>query len=85
MADRLWSDTQLLCSHFMFVMVQMTGRCVSPHPFATLTAFLSCIDHLATVLSIEGTAQLFGESLCAKMGYDYTKVMAGSGEEACRI
>lgn len=84
MAERIWTDTQLNAGFALFSMVQATGRCSGMHPFSTLTAFVGCMGHLAGILDLEGSVRLFNENLCAKMGYEYAKIMLGVDEEACR-
>lgn len=84
MVERLWTDTQLNAGFMLFSMVQATGRCSGIHPFSALTAFIVCLDHLAGILDIEGSVRLFHENLCAKMGYDYGKIVSALDEEACR-
>lgn len=84
MAERVWTDTQLRAGFLMFSMVQATGMCMGLHPFSCLSSFVSCVDNLADLLDIKGSASLFAENLSAKMGYDYGRIMAGLHEEACR-
>lgn len=84
MAERIWSDTQLNAGFALFSMVQATGQCRGMHPFAALTAFMACTAHLAGLFDIEGSLRLFNENLCAKMGYDYNKILLGVDEEKCR-
>ena len=82
--DRTWTDTQVWAGHGMFMMVQMTGRCASMHPFSALTAFVACVGDVADRLGIVGSHRLFAENLCNKMGYDYGRILAGLDEEKCR-
>jgi hypothetical protein len=82
--ERMWTDAQVNAGHAMFVMVQMTGRCTSMHPFSALTAFVGCTLNIAEMLGVEGSQRLFAENLCQKMGYDYGRILQGLGEEMCR-
>ena len=84
MAERIWTDAQMHAGHGMFLMVQMTGRCSSMHPFSALTAFVACVGDFAEWLGIEGSHRLFAENLCHKMGYDYGRILIGLDEEKCR-
>ena len=82
--ERTWTDLQINAGHMMFVLVQMTGRCTSMHPFSALTAFVGCVGDFSEKLGIEGSYRLFAENLCGKMGYDYGRILAGLDEEGCR-
>jgi len=43
------------------------------------------INQLAEVADIPGSARVFQEALCLRMGYDYAKITAGLDEMQCRV
>jgi len=83
--ERSWTDTQLTVGFLCLNLVQTTPFFRGPHPFTTLTSFIVAINQLAEVADIPGSARVFQEALCLRMGYDYAKITAGLDEMQCRV
>ena len=85
MSDRMWSENQLRAGLLMM-------RCTFPsgfsqgeiHPFSCMSAMVGLTTHIGEMLNMEGSARLFGEQLCSRMGYNYNRVIAALDEEICR-